>query len=439
MSRRWWRSIPVLVGAVVLAGCTGATSAGPTVPSSVPSSAAQSSASGAGVRITVDPASAPADTPFRTTVTGLPAGSTVTLRLTGTDRSGRVWSASADFRSGATGTMDTSTDAAVGGAFTGVEPMGLTDHLATTQPAAFLAPDRWTMTESVLVGGATAASATLTRQRPEDLGVRTTDVRPAADGGLYGELYQPADTSHPRAGVVVFGGSEGGLSVGTQAKMLAAHGFSVLAYFAEPGLPAQLERIPLDYFDRAARYLAGRPGVDSVVLWGDSRGSEAALLTAANFPGDVGAVVATVPGAQALGGLPDATGPAWTLRGSPVPTAPPSDDAAQAADRPSTIPVERITGPVLLVCGGADQVWRSCANSDVITRRATEAGRPAPTLLRYPQAGHFVGLMLPYDPFTVTDGRTAAGATIRAGGTPAADAAARADAWPKLLAFLAAA
>ncbi|MET3803673.1 hypothetical protein ABIB25_000657 [Nakamurella sp. UYEF19] len=57
-------------------------------------------------------------------------------------------------------------------------------------------------------------------------------------------------------------------------------------------------------------------------------------------------------------------------------------------------------------------------------------------MLDYPDAGHFAGFSLPYLPSTSTSATIADGQLLQAGGTYQADQAARADAWPKILAFL---
>ena len=64
----------------------------------------------------------------------------------------------------------------------------------------------------------------------------------------------------------------------------------------------------------------------------------------------------------------------------------------QKATIPSVIPVEKIAGPILLICGDLDAVWNSCPNSVAINTRLTSHGRPAAILLRYSEAGHFVGM-----------------------------------------------
>ncbi len=171
------------------------------------------------------------------------------------------------------------------------------------------------------------------------------------------------------------------------------------------------------------------------MLWGVSRGSEAALLTAAHFPADVRAVIGAVPSAEALPSV-DGTAPAWTFHGRDVPTAPATEFDLQSATSAATIPVEDITGPVMLVCGGQDEVWRSCPNSQVIAARLAAHGRAAPTMLSYSAAGHGVGSLLPYLPGTLMTNSLPDGTTYPLGGSFQADQAGRADAWPKVLAFL---
>jgi hypothetical protein len=72
------------------------------------------------------------------------------------------------------------------------------------------------------------------------------------------------------------------------AALLTAHGYPSLsvAGFDWPGLPGQLERVPLEYFEAAGRILAAQTGTDPahVLALGYSRGSEAALLAADYFP-----------------------------------------------------------------------------------------------------------------------------------------------------------
>jgi len=52
------------------------------------------------------------------------------------------------------------------------------------------------------------------------------------------------------------------------------------------------------------------------------------------------------------------------------------------------IPVERIAGRLLLVCGEVDDQWPSCPMSRQIQERLREHQRPEATLLAYKDAGH---------------------------------------------------
>ncbi|MET3803674.1 poly(3-hydroxybutyrate) depolymerase [Nakamurella sp. UYEF19] len=266
--------------------------------------------------------------------------------MSSTAKDGTVWSSQAQFQTDADGAF-TTTQAPNAGSYLIADPMGLTQTLTPGRPGAyFTTPDPWTMVESVAVGGKTVASTTITRLLPSAAALHKRDLRPSADG-VYGEMFQPASTStRPAPAVLVFGGSEGGLgNSAITAALLAAHGFPALAvaYFDEPDLPQNLEKIPLEYFQRAAQLLAAQPGVDPhrIVLYGDSRGSEAALLTAADYPTLVHAVIGAVPSAEAVVGLPDNSVAAWTRDGAPVPTGPPSDFDLQSPTSPAAIPVER--------------------------------------------------------------------------------------------------
>ena len=88
----------------------------------------------------------------------------------------------------------------------------------------------------------------------------------------------------------------------------------------------------------------------------------------------------------------------------------------------AAIPVERLDGPVLLVSGGQDSVWAS----SVIEARLRRL-RPslAVTRLDHPEAGHALGLVLPY-----------IATTGIGGGVVEADARGLRESWAALLRFL---
>ena len=419
-----------LVAGVTLAGCTAGDADRPSGP----------------VTITVTPRTALMDVPVRTTVAGLRPGSTVTLTAEATDRKGIRWSSGAVFVAAGDGTVS-SAQAPARGSWSGAHPMGLLTTMTPQRPTedTFYIPAGVTfqVTLRTSQNGRQVATTKLVRQTTAATGVQRRPLSPQS--GLHGTLFLPADTSRRRPAVLAFGGSEGGEGADFTAGMLAAYGYPVLslAYFHASGVPADLERIPLEYFARAAALLARQPGVDPrhVLAWGVSRGGEAALLVGVHYPKLISGVIATSTSDHASGGLPDQTAPAWTLHGAPLPFAGPADfDAPGAPGTPaSVISVERIAGPVFTVCGVEDLLIPSCPFAAAIARRRGARGsRLGDIHLAYPHSGHFVGSLDPYDSTTALAGRTAAGVLLQSGGTIADNAEDEGTARARLLPFLAA-
>jgi hypothetical protein len=96
--------------------------------------------------------------------------------------------------------------------------------------------------------------------------------------------------------------------------------------------------------------------------------------------------------------------------------------------------VERIRGPIVLICGEDDAVWPSCPYSDAIVHRMSRHGeRDQVTELKYPLAGHSVGELIPY---VATASPELAGPGPRMGGTVAGVVLGRIDAWHHILTLL---
>jgi dienelactone hydrolase len=364
------------------------------------------------------------------TVRGLPAGARTILSAAARDTEGITWSATAQVTATPAGTVSLD-QPSLGGSYTGVNPMGLFTLMAPPPDAApdlFLYGEAgYDVTLQASVDGRVAATATVRRQAPAAAGVVEQHLRPAK-GGIYGNLYLPRHTAGRRPGVLVFGGSGGGLTTSMAAALLAAHGYPslALAYFKVPGLPQSLQNIPLEYFTSALEVLRAQPGVDPrhLLVAGESRGGEAALLLGAHFPRLLSGVIAGVPSSVVNPGWPDTSKPAWTLHGRPLP--------APRGTPQAVIPVERIRGPILLTCGEQDMVWPSCPSVDAVAARVRAHDTAAPvTALRYRDAGHLIGGL------TVWFGSLTGDALTSSGGTVAGAQAAQADAHAKLLAFLA--
>ncbi len=281
-----------------------------------------------------------------------------------------------------------------------------------------------------------------------------TGQRIVADGIFANYFPSPSPGRQP--GILLLGGSEGGLArdLLRQAELLQRGGYNVLhlAYHNAPGKPANLSDVPLEEFTRGLAWLRARPEVDagSIAIIGYSKGAEAALLTATRDPG-IKAVVLGMPSSVAWDGL---DGPSilfglhssWSEGGKPVASLGYGffdsarglygvfEDGLKERDKhPETIiPVERVTGKILLVCGAKDNLWPACPMAEQIVARAAARGGPTTELLRYAGAGH--GVM--GAPATASDPDIIKFAKL--GGTPQANADARAASWPRIMAFLAA-
>jgi dienelactone hydrolase len=258
--------------------------------------------------------------------------------------------------------------------------------------------------------------------------------------------------------VIVLGGSDGGLDEFTPA-LLANHGYTTLglAYFGIENLPPDLYEIPLEYFGTAITWMRNHSAVnsDQLVMMGSSRGGELALLLGSKYP-EIRGVVATVPSGVAWAGVgrdvSSAARAAWTWHGAPIPFVPPGPmtrnrfstqwflealkDAVGTAQ--AEIEVEKINGPILMVSGGDDEMWPSTQLAAIAIRRLARYHFPhSYSHLSYDGAGH--AIIFPFTPSTVTQTFHPVTRSLMAfGGTPQATAAARADAWRQVLAFLAA-
>ena len=266
----------------------------------------------------------------------------------------------------------------------------------------------------------------------------------------------------PFPAVLALGGSDGGLPE-YFADLLVPEGFACLAlgYFGMKGLPASLIEIPLERVELALRWLAAHPRVSTrggrVGIVGTSRGGELALLVAATFPDLVGPVAAYAPSCVVWPGIdyeaaPGAPLSSWSFRGTPVPhmsyvpgVLPTLSERGvslvgisdRALDDPAsveraTIPIERATGPLLLISGGDDHVWPSSRMSEMAKARMRAHSREdAIVHLDYPTAGH--GLF-PYPGASGVTSRPPMRFDI--GGSSGSSQAAHTDAWPRVVQHL---
>ncbi len=247
-------------------------------------------------------------------------------------------------------------------------------------------------------------------------------------------------------GILVLAGSSGRVDE-QRTRVLARTGAAVLSirWFGGPGQQPAPYEVPLELFSAALDRLEA--SADRLVVLGTSFGAEAALLTAV-YDDRVAGCGAFAPSSVVWAGFDDDGRETshWTRGGDPLPFVPfvrdwtPDTDppayrklyeaslaAAPDAAAAAAIPVEAITGQVLLVAGGDDQVWPSTDFASAIADRRAAHGL-ATEVVTDPAAGHR----------TVLPGETAvaAGQHMLRGGTPAADIELGAQCWPALRALV---
>jgi dienelactone hydrolase len=383
--------------------------------------------------------------PFDVVVDGVAAGSELEI-----DASMDGLGSHAIFTVPADNVVDLARDAPKSGTWQGVDAEGILWSM-DGQPSSTL--DLGIHVDAK-VAGKVIASADLKRKFI-DAGLTTQSVQ---QGTVVGQLALPPGDG-PFPAVLVFGGSEGGVSTGIfNGDYLGSLGYATLGvgYFGAAGLPQNLSDIPLEILEDDLAFLASQPHVDPnrIAVYGGSRGGELALLLGAHFP-IVKAVIADVPSGVVWPGFGgnNALTAAWTLRGREVPFVP--DSGAQpevttdaqgnqhytsapvfiadlhAASREAlaaaTIRVEDTHGPILLLGGADDKLWASCVLEDIAWRRLLSSGHAAQfhdEVHCFENAGHLIGTpgwsTIGSDEFY----EPSFGAYLVTGGTPAGMAAA---------------
>lgn len=292
---------------------------------------------------------------------------------------------------------------------------------------------------------------------------QTVTERPVA-GFPHAVLYTVGDD--PKPVVVILHGADGNDEASTRfGPILARMGYAAvgLPYYSPnwgdygpppkfPDLPGSFIDIRVDQIADLREALRAMPvaDVERFGLFGASKGAEFALIAATRYPW-IDSVVAYAPTDVVWEGWglemveAEGTRSSFSFDGQPLPFMPyrgfvegllagPAADlraihANGRIDHPekeaaARIPIENYGGDLLLIAGGKDAQWDSAAAAEAIVRARTATGRET-TALVYPDAGHDL----------VGDGGVRQ--TERSGGSPEADAAARQDAWPQVVAFMA--
>jgi len=266
--------------------------------------------------------------------------------------------------------------------------------------------------------------------------------------------------------VIILAGAEGGDEAGRRfGPVLAQLGYAAvsLPYYSPdwgkfapppqyPELPGSFVDIRIDQLADLRQTLSGITGLDTgrIALFGGSKGSEFALIAASRYRW-ITSVVAYTPSDVVWEGWGmetvehEGTRSSFSFEGKPLPFMPYKGftDGLLAGDKANLrsihengraehpgreasarIPVEHFRGPMLLIAGDEDRLWNSGRMARNVADRRKAAGRPT-ELLVYPDAGH-----------DLAGGSTELRVDARGGGSAEANAKARGDAWPKVVAFL---
>jgi dienelactone hydrolase len=385
------------------------------------------------------------DAVLKLRVTGLVPGTTYTLRAEFVSRAGTIWRSETGFVADSTGVINPAAATPMSGAYNRADVLGLIWSMnktsdVQTDPSLFENDDRSILTFGIRAGDDILVSRRLTVWKRRPFISQTEFVEP-----LVAALYSPYDAKK-LPGVIVLGGSEGGLPR-DKAALIASHGYVTLAlaYFGTGTLKRELDRVPIEIVANAITWLSSQPCVDPkrLAIIGWSKGAELALLAALRNLA-IQATIAIAPSSNVFQSIREDRAPSssWTFEGKELPYAPyrPGDAFAvsrklidlyvpsfEAAPPESQIPVENITGPILLISGREDALWPSSRMADHIAARLKSLRHAIPVHNRqFDDAGHHAG-NIPMRP---------TGDSTRLGGTASGIAHAQMESWRLIFEFL---
>ena len=209
--------------------------------------------------------------------------------------------------------------------------------------------------------------------------------------------YYPPKGESKNVAIMMFGGSEGGLPDYYDTEGFTEKGYPCIAvgYFGTENTPDRLELIPLEYFEDVIMKFKSQPDVGNkkILVWGNSKGGELALLLASRYK-QIEGVIAAVPSSVVFQGIGGGSSSSWSYKGEPIPFVPyaPYDQSKvvnlqyrelyelsikqTVAVEKAAIKVENINGPILLLTGREDTMWPSSQMGEMIIKRLEETRFP---------------------------------------------------------------
>ena len=233
-----------------------------------------------------------------------------------------------------------------------------------------------------------------------------------------------------------------------KAALLASHGFAALAlaFFRYDDLPEDPSELDVEYFLEAVDWLAKHPKVHpyGIGVQGVSRGAQFALMMASQKP-EIKAVVSISP-AHCFDSSPvsfkgelmdflhfdrrhvkrDVASGGYIIKNCLT--------TLHNPPRSAIIPVEDITGRVLLICGQDDQSYDSQSMCKIIRQKLIKAGkRHLVTMVSYPDTGHLIEP--PQAPVCPMAFHRIVNDCLMWGGQPKPHAEAQEDSWQRIIDF----
>uniref|UniRef100_A0A1Y7VML8 Predicted gene, 49366 n=1 Tax=Mus musculus TaxID=10090 RepID=A0A1Y7VML8_MOUSE len=390
------------------------------------------------------------DEPLSIAVRGLAPEQPVTLRSVLRDEKGALFRAHARYRADSHGELDLARVPALGGSFSGLEPMGLLWAMEPDRPFWRLikrdVQTPFLVELEVLDGhepdGGRRLARTVHERHFMAPGVRRVPVR---EGRVRATLFLPPGTG-PFPGIIDLFGIGSGL-LEYRASLLAGKGFAVmaLAYNNYEDLPKDMDIIHLEYFEEAVTYLLSHPQVtgSGVGVLGISKGGELGFAMA-SFLKNITAAVIINGSISNIGGnlqYKDETVPSVGINTKRVKRTKDGlkdivdllNNPLEGPDQKSLIPVERSDTAFLFLVGQDDHNWKSEFYAREASKRLQAHGKEKPQIICYPETGHHIEP--PYFPLCKASLNSLVGGPVIWGGEPRAHAMAQVDAWQQLQTF----
>ena len=415
---------------------------------------------------------------------GFKPNSRVSVIASTQDSTGRTWRSRAVYHADTMGKIDLARDAPIAGTYSQLDPMGLLwsmrpRHQRNTPKSLFNPPDEEVLPVKFTLKnrGKIVAEKTIERKFISP-GVTHRTVN---EVNVKGEYFIP-EGPRPFPAVLMCADSASGMQVQIpMASLLASHGFAVflMAYYNYKGLPKQLYELPVEKFWGGLLWLRDQPEVDRdrIGAMAAGKGAEGLLSAVCNIADmDLQALILVSPSSVAWQGLgrgkPEQKS-SWSLQGKPLPflryrgeklmpqlllakylrkfglhklfprlmrtrflSAYEVVKSNSTEVQTASLPVEKVSAPMLLVAGDDDHFWPSVYMAQMIREQHQQnsAGKDDEVFI-YPGAGHLFNC--PNLPSTVSWWSTTKGSMVfDYGGEATAQAQAQSDAWDKMLRFL---